>query len=401
MRIAVVGAGIAGASCAYAAARRGADTVLIDARLDGRATDAGAGIICPWTAAEPDPAWYEFGCAAAARYPQLLAELAAAGEADVGYRQAGALRLTGPGEDPGELARQVRARAAQFPQAGEITVLDAGAARAAFPPLRPDAAGVRIGGAARLDGRRLAAALRRAAARAGATVRTGRAELAFRGGQEGGGRDGPAGSPGTAGGPGPDPRPIRGVRVDGELVAADAVVAAAGAWTGRLLAPAGIRVAVTPQRGQIVHLSVAPAPTSDWPVVLPGRSGHYLLAFDDSRVVAGATRETGAGFDYRVTTAGLAEVLAQALAVAPGLAGATWLETRVGFRPAGPDPRPLLGPVAGTGERLVIATGLGATGLTMGPYAGQIAASLALGEPAGLDLAPFDPLRPPPAAASA
>ena len=371
MRIVVVGAGIAGASCAYAAARRGAETVLIDAGLDGRATDAGAGIICPWTTAEPDPAWYEFGCAAAARYPQLLAELAAAGQADVGYRQAGALRLTGPGENPSELARQIRARAAPFPQAGEITVLDAGAARAAFPPLRPDAAGVHISGAARLDGRRLAAALRRAAARAGATVRTGRAELAFRDGQEA----------------------IQGVRVDGELVAADAMVAAAGAWTGQLLAPAGIRVAVTPQRGQIVHLSVAPAATSDWPVVLPGRSGHYLLAFDDSRVVAGATRETGAGFGYRVTAAGLAEVLAQALAVAPGLAGATWLETRVGFRPAGPDPRPLLGLVPGTGARLVVATGLGATGLTMGPYAGQIAARLALGEPGGHDLGPFDPLR--------
>ena len=34
-------------------------------------------------------------------------------------------------------------------------------------------------------------------------------------------------------------------------------------------------------------------------VLPPG--AHYLLAFDDSRIVAGATRESGAGFDYRVT----------------------------------------------------------------------------------------------------
>jgi D-amino-acid dehydrogenase len=40
-----------------------------------------------------------------------------------------------------------------------------------------------------------------------------------------------------------------------------------------------------------------------------------------------------------------------------------------------------------------VATGLGANGLTMGPYAGAIAARLALGLPAGVDLAPFDPLR--------
>jgi D-amino-acid dehydrogenase len=145
-------------------------------------------------------------------------------------------------------------------------------------------------------------------------------------------------------------------------------------------------------RGQIVHLSVEPADTSRWPVVLPAGSGHYLLAFDGSRVVAGATREAGAGFGYRVTAAGLAEVLGQALAVAPGLATARYLETRVGFRPMSGDARPLLGPVPGV-DGLVIATGLGPTGLTMGPYAGAVAARAALGEPPGVDLAPLCPLR--------
>jgi D-amino-acid dehydrogenase len=42
---------------------------------------------------------------------------------------------------------------------------------------------------------------------------------------------------------------------------------------------------------------------------------------------------------------------------------------------------------------LVVATGLGATGLTMGPYAGAVAARAALGEPAGIDLTPVSPLR--------
>jgi D-amino-acid dehydrogenase len=42
---------------------------------------------------------------------------------------------------------------------------------------------------------------------------------------------------------------------------------------------------------------------------------------------------------------------------------------------------------------LFVATGLGAEGLTMGPYAGGIAARAALGLDPGLDLAQFDPLR--------
>jgi len=109
-------------------------------------------------------------------------------------------------------------------------------------------------------------------------------------------------------------------------------------------------------------------------------------------VVAGATREAGSGFDPRVTAGGVREVIEQALAVAPGLGTATHLETRVGLRPAGRDARPLLGPAAGL-DGLVIATGLGASGLTMGPRAGAIAARAALGLEPGTDLAPFDPLR--------
>src|ERR1019366_2625278 len=73
--------------------------------------------------------------------------------------------------------------------------------------------------------------------------------------------------------------------------------------------------------------------------------GQLIEADADSRAVAGATRGTGSGFDYRVTPGGLAEVLEHALAVAPGLAAGSYQETRVGFRPLGPDIRPLLGPV--------------------------------------------------------
>ena len=155
--------------------------------------------------------------------------------------------------------------------------------------------------------------------------------------------------------------------------------------------PLGIALPIEPQRGQIVHLHLPGLDTREWPVVLPPGS-HYLLAFDDSRVVAGATRESGVGFDYRVTASGQAEVLADALEVAPGLAAATILETRVGFRPVGPDVRPLLGPVRGL-DGLVIGNGLGAAGLTIGPFAGRLLGDVALGREPLLDIAPFDPLR--------
>lgn len=368
VRLIVVGSGIVGASCAFEAASLGAEVVLVDAAMPGSATAAGAGIICPWYSQVEDPAWQSIAYAAARQYPAVIGRLAEAGVGDVGYRQVGALALASDEEDQERIRQLLEARRAVAPEIGDVRPVTAEQARGMFPPLRPDARAVYIGGAARVDGKRLAGALAKAAVRQGATVRQGQAELACRPGR------------------------VAGVVVGGELVEGDAVVAATGAWTASFLQEAGVTVHVQAQRGQIMHLSLDPADTSRWPVVLPGASGHYLLAFDDSRVVAGATRETGSGFDYRVTPAGLAEILAEALAVAPGLASATYQETRVGFRPMGPDLRPLLGPVPRI-KGLVVATGLGASGLTIGPYAGAAAARVALGLPAPIDLAPYDPLR--------
>ena len=82
----MVGSGIVGASCAYAASSLGAEVVLVDAAKPGRATAAGAGIICPWTAQETGPAWSALAFAAAREYPGLVARLAGLGLADVGYR---------------------------------------------------------------------------------------------------------------------------------------------------------------------------------------------------------------------------------------------------------------------------------------------------------------------------
>jgi D-amino-acid dehydrogenase len=368
VRLIVVGSGIVGSSCALTAATLGADVTLVDADHRGRATSAGAGIICPWSSNVHDAEWIAFACAAARAYPALIDSLADLGEPAVGYRQTGAMVLTESPDRQAEIRGRLLARRGDAPEIGEIRALDPSQARGLFPPLSPEFYAVHISGGARVDGRLISAAMRRAAGRSGATVVAGEASLHVVGGR------------------------ARGVVVDGELIEADAVVAATGAWTNEFLALAGLRIDIAPQRGQIVHIGLGLTDTSRWPAILPDGSGHYMLAFDDSRVVVGATRETGSGFDYRVTPGGVAEVLGQALRVAPGLASGTYLETRIGFRPMGPDIRPLLGRLPHI-EGLVIATGLGASGLTMGPYAGEVAARVALSADIPVDLAPFDPIR--------
>ncbi|MGW4802342.1 NAD(P)/FAD-dependent oxidoreductase, partial [Nonomuraea sp. NPDC004297] len=183
----------------------------------------------------------------------------------------------------------------------------------------------------------------------------------------------------------PGPR----VEVGGEPVAADAVLLASGAWANELLEPYGVRLAVEPQRGQITHLRVEGVDTGRWPSVHP-LSHHYMVAFDDSRVAVGATRETGSGFDARVTAAGQRQILSDALRIAPGLADATLIETRVGLRPLPTGQLPIAGPVPGMAG-LHVVTGFGAVGLTMAPFTGDALARSILDGRLVPELTPFAP----------
>ncbi|SEI85971.1 D-amino-acid dehydrogenase [Bhargavaea ginsengi] len=368
MKVAIIGAGIVGASAAYHLSRRAdAEVILIDKEQKGKATLAGAGIICPWASHSDDPDWYRLAKEGAKFYPELIRRLKEDGEHRTSYKRVGALCVSDRPEKLDQIEEAVRAKKADAPELGEVQRLDAQETRRRFPPLNEELESVFVSGAARIDGRLLREAMVRAAGKNGARIVEGRASLISDGGK------------------------VTGVAAGDEIIDADQVIVTAGAWVPELLEPLGVRVNVQPQRGQILHIDMAGKDTSDWPVVLP-QSSHYMLAFDDSRVVAGATRETGSGFDYRQTVGGVHEVTGEALRIAPGLSSGTLREVRIGFRPMGEDSLPLLGKLEELGH-VTIATGLGPSGLTMGPYVGYLASCLAMGEETGMDLSAYHPLR--------
>ena len=363
-RVVVVGGGIVAASVAYHLTREGVSVVVVEAGWPGPATNAGAGIICPWNDRGHDPN-YELAADGARYYPELLGMLAEDGHAETSYARVGALRV---GEDTQRLdniAAVLRSIRADRPEIGEVELVEPGEPQRRFPPLAPNLAGVWIGGAGRVDGRQIRDSLLGAAVSYGASRMTGAASLDHAGAR------------------------VTGVTVGQESVAADAVVVAAGAWTAQVCAPAGWQLPVGPQRGQIIHAEIPDADTGSWPVILPP-ADPYLLTFPGSRVVFGATREHNSGFDYRTTVGGVGAMLSAAMDVAPGLAEATLLETRIGFRPATSDGRPVIGKLT---DGLIVATGNGPEGLTAGPWTGLAAAALALGQEPAMDLSPFDPAR--------
>jgi glycine/D-amino acid oxidase-like deaminating enzyme len=363
-RVAVIGSGVAGASTAFALAAGGAEVVVVDGVLPGQATAAGAGIIQPWSSSADGPT-YALYAAGAAYYPKLVERLAAVGVSNVGYRVTGSLVVHADPAQLDDVEERLRRRTPGVAVAGTVERVGERDARALFPPLAPALPAVFVSGGARVDGRRLRSGLLAGARRLGAVV-----------------VDAPARLVAAAAGSWTVQTP------DGEI-GADVVVVASGAWVNSVLEPLGYQVAVEPQRGQIAHLLLEGRETSNWPSVLPLAS-HYIVSFDAGRIVVGATRETGSGFDARITAGGVLEVLSNALSVAPGLASASLIETRVGLRPLAARHGPFLGPVMGL-PNLFVNTGFGPAGLTMAPVAGEALAQLILTGSCDLDLSAFTP----------
>lgn len=365
--VVVVGGGVVGAAATYQLARQGHTVTLIDRADDGQATAAGAGIISPGTGALGVGAFRPLAAEAVRYYPELHAALAEDGEPNTGFAICGALFIAATEEElellPARLRDMEALRAGGMGNIGELALIDGSAARGLFPPLAELPGAIHLSGVGRVDGRRLRDALRRAARRRGATILEGNAEIARVGER------------------------VAGVRAAGQDLPADAVIIAGGAWSNALGDALGLRLPIYPQRGQILHLDVPGVATGDWPVIT-GSYSHYLLAFPESRVVAGATREHDSGYDYRMTAGGVQEALGEALRVAPGLATATLHEVRIGLRPTSPDGLPILGRLPGF-DNAYVATGHGASGLTLGPYSGAAIADLAVGKPVAIDLEPF------------
>lgn len=180
---------------------------------------------------------------------------------------------------------------------------------------------------------------------------------------------------------------VTGVRTSTGTVEAGQTIIAAGAWSGTLLEPIGIKLGIGPERGQIIQY--------DGPPGLLGRilfgGGAYLVPRRDGKIVAGSTRED-VGFDTSTTEEGLATLRAAAEELLPMLNGAAVMRHWAGLRPATPDGLPYIGPCSGT-PGLYLNTGHFSHGITLAPASARLLADIVLQRPPIVDPAPFAPGR--------
>lgn len=358
-KIIIVGAGILGASTAYHLARDGADVTLIDREEPGRATDAAAGIICPWMTQRRNKAWYFLANKGAHFYPSLIEELASLGETQTGYAKVGALAIQDAGKID-KMEAMTESRMAEAPGMGQVERLSLAESMRRFPLIETEEMeGLHVAGGARVDGRALRVALVRQAISLGTRYITSDATLV----QENG--------------------CITGVLIGEEIFEADRIILTAGAWLPSLLAPAGIEIDVRFEKAQLLELSMPEASETSSPVLIAPHALYVLPT--QNGITLGSTHEKTTNFDTRPTIKGQVELLQKAIALMPKAGDAELTATRVGFRPYTPDSLPIIGHLPDQ-EHVIVANGLGASGLTIGPFLGRELSRLALGEELEIDL---------------
>jgi glycine oxidase len=360
----VIGGGIIGCSAAYELAKRGCRvTVLERGTPGGEASSAAAGLLSP-LGDSPDPSPFNRLAIASWRlYPRVVAELREVTGVDVEHMTAGTLYpLASPADVEDARARCGWPLAAEF----RVEMVEGAALAALEPALAKDVtAALLVRGDHWVNNQRLVTAYALAAAARGVTVRTGVEVgriLVERG------------------------RAV-GVVADGERLTADAVLLAAGAWSGGLAADLGGRLPVGPVRGQMLAVSNVPALISH---AMHG-DDVYLVPRPSGELLIGATIER-VGFERAVTPEGLGALIAQAVALVPEIGRRAITRSWYGFRPAAPDGLPVLGPWPDVAD-LFVATGHYRNGILLAPVTAAVMTTCIVDGKTPDSITPFLPQR--------
>ena len=115
----------------------------------------------------------------------------------------------------------------------------------------------------------------------------------------------------------------------------------------------------------------------------------YLVPRRDGRLLAGSTSER-AGFTKAVTAAGLNEITAHALEIAPAVGALPLVDAWSGLRPRGADDWPLLGASPDV-PNLFFATGHYRNGILLAPLTADLLAELIVTRNVPRALIPFTP----------
>lgn len=342
-KIAIIGGGIVGSTAAfYLHQQTGVEITMFDDGT-GQATKAAAGIISPWLSKRRNQQWYRLARDGAGLFHELAVDAHLTGTS---FARTGTVITRDDADALDDLERLAYDRRESAPTMGEIYRLNESSIKALLPFVQHSASGILVTGGARIDGQRFCQELQQAAE---ITRRQGRVKLNEQG----------------------------EVSFNGQVEQFDVVIAAVGAWLPELLLPLGLTTAVRPQKGQLLELNTPVYQTSQPQPVLMPEGERDFIPTTAGHLIVGATHENDQGFDLTPSVEVENDLLASANRVTRALTTADIAGIRVGTRAYTDDFAPFFGPLE-QHDNILVASGLGSSGLTTGPLIGKLLAQMAV-----------------------
>ena len=366
MRIAIIGAGIVGATAAYQLSKNSEVELVIYDDGVGQATKAAAGIICPWLSQRRNKDWYRLTARGASYYPELMVQLQEDGMSQLPYEQVGALVFKKTPELLEKLEKISAERRKEEERIGTLTKIESENISSYVPGWNGTHGAIHCSGGGRVDGKLLVERQLYLAQQNGANVQQEKVSLVR------------------------DENGKVGVKTNNGLELFDKIIVSSGAWVKELIEPLGYYVDVRPQKGQLIELELETTEeTGKWPVcMLHGEID--ILPFADGKIIVGATHENDQNFDLTDSQELQQKMYEEACEVFPPLKEAKWLGSRIGTRAYTSDFLPFFGSVPGE-ETLFVASGLGSSGLTSGVWIGALLAQLSVGDKSSFDVDSYRP----------
>lgn len=337
-KIAIIGGGIMGMTLANYLDQKKYRVTLFDDPT-GQATKASAGIISPWLSKRRNEQWYRLAKDGAAFFPKLIQDF----QLDhTIYQQSGTLLLR-PDKQLAELRALAEERKKSAPEIGTIEQLSKEQTQQELPLLKPLPA-LKISGGGRLDGKAYLLKMRRLAEEKGVTFVSQRVQLID----------------------------TKTVSYGENSAVFEQIILTVGPHLKSLLAPLGYQVDLRPQKGQLLVFETAFKSSGAFPVaMLDGEAD--LIPFQNGKILLGATHENEAAWDLTETPEAFEQLTnsVRDFLVEPEKLLAAPFHYRVGTRAYTSDFAPFFGQLD---EQLLVASGLGSSGLTTGPYIGYLLA---------------------------
>ena len=360
-RIIIVGGGIVGATAAYYLSKDSTIELHLIDWGQGNATRAAAGIICPWLSQRRNKDWYRLTAQGAAFYQDLMKDLEEDQVTNLPYKQTGTLVFKKNEKLLDKLEKIGRERRQDAPRIGQLTQYrDPNKLQELIPSLASDFPALLATGGGRLDGGLLVDILLEKAEENGCTIHQGRAKF------------------------------LSSTKLDleGQEFTADKIILTVGAWLPQVLSPLGFEVDVRPQKGQLIECQTDQE-SKDWPgCMLIGEID--ILPFDDGKILVGASHEDDQGFDLSPDFDLLEKMKEKAQDYLPFLNQEEISTYRIGTRAYTSDYLPFYGTIEQE-PHILVASGLGSSGLTSGPFIGWQLAQTCLNLDNHFDASPFQP----------